>query len=220
MIVTTSIPLWSPKMISDLLIHPITLSILLLFSVIWVKDLIRSGRVLHSVRRVVHNHIKDMTQQDADRAWEGLSYELKVKLTDPKRLKRKGRMFVGSRRVADFAAFHSKVYKNGSLTIEVVQQVRRVKPPRKMYVVRLRSKITGTIRLTMWISYTPGRATSWGVEDVCIHPASGDLAKGETLTGAKVGDPNAKQKGASKEEKPAKGKKKKKKRKKLKEEAA
>lgn len=194
-------------MISDLLINPLTLSVLLIFSVIWIKDLIQGGKVLHAIRRVARDHIKHMTQQDTDRAWEGLSYELKVKLTDPKRLKKKGKMFVGSRRVADFAAFHSKVYKNGELTIEVIQRVRRVKAPRSMYVVRLRSRITGTIRLTMWVSHMPGRATAWGVEDVCVHPPSGDLAKGETLTGAKVGDPNAKPQASEGKKKPEKKRK-------------
>lgn len=197
-------------MISDFLINPITLSILLFFSILWIKDLIQGGGTLHAIRKVTRDHIDYMTQQDADRAWEGLSYELKVKLTDPARLKKKGKLFVGARRVADFAAFHSKIYKNGDLSIEMIQRVRRIKSPRQMYVVRLRSKITGTIRLTMWVSYVPGRATSWGVEDVCVHPANGDLAKGETLTGSKVGDPNAKQATGTKQD-GKKGKKAKKK---------
>ena len=204
-------------MISNLLFHPISLTIFLIFSILWLKDLIRGGTTVHAIRRTVQDHIKQMTKQNTDLAWDGLSYELKVKLTDPKRLKKKGRMYVGSRRVADFAAFHSKVYKNGELVIEVIQRIRRVKAPRRMYVVRLRSKVTGTVRLTVWVSFVPGRAISWGVEDVCIHPASGDLAKGETLTGARVGDPNATAKKSDK--KPAKAKKSKKSRR-LKEEAA
>ena len=205
-------------MILDLLFHPISLTIFLVFSVLWVKDLILGGTVVHAIRRTVYDHIKQMTKQNIDQAWDGLSYELKVKLTDPKRLKKKGRMYVGSKRVADFAAFHSKVYKNGGLVIETIQRIRRVRAPRRMYVVRLRSKITGTVRLTAWVSFVPGRAVSWGVEDVCIHPASGDLAKGETLTGARVGDPNATAK-KNPGKKNAKSKKSKKRRR-LKEEAA
>jgi hypothetical protein len=204
-------------MISNLLFHPISLTIFLIFSILWLKDLIRGGTTVHAIRRTVQDHIKQMTKQDTDLAWDGLSYELKVKLTDPKRLKKKGRLYVGSKRVADFAAFHSKVYKNGELVIEIIQRIRRVKAPRRMYVVRLRSKITGTVRLTVWVSFVPGRAISWGVEDVCIHPASGDLAKGETLTGARVGDPNATANNSDK--KPAKAKKSKNNRR-LKEEAA
>ena len=187
-------------MISSLLFNPISLTIFLIFSMVWLKDLIQGGRTVHSVRRTVYDHIKQMTKQDIDRAWDGLSYELKVKLTNPKRLKKKGRMYVGSRRVADFAAFHSKVYKNGELVIETIKRIRRVRAPRRMFVVRLRSKITGTVRLTVWVSHVPRRAISWGVEDVCIHPASGDLAKGDTLTGARVGDPNARSKNAKKKD--------------------
>ena len=207
-------------MISDLLFHPISLTIFLVFSVLWLKDLIRGGTIVHAIRRTVHDHIKQMTKQNIDRAWDGLSYELKVKLTDPKRLKKKGRMYVGSKRVADFAAFHSKVYKNGGLVIETIQRIRRVRAPRKMFVVRLRSKITGTVRLTVWVSFVPGREMNWGIEDVCIHPASGDLAKGETLTGARVGDPNAAAKNAKSKGGKSKKSKKSKKRRSLKEEAA
>ena len=65
-------------MISSLLFNPISLTIFLIFSVMWLKDLIQGGRTVHSIRRVVSDHIKQMTKQDIDRVWDGLSYELKV----------------------------------------------------------------------------------------------------------------------------------------------
>ena len=179
-------------MILDILTHPVTLAILLIMSIMRIKSLIKGGKTLHSIRTTVRGHIDAMSKEKTELAWEGLSYELKVKLTDPKRLKKKGKLFVGSRRVADFAAYHGRVYKGGELVVETIQRIRRVRYPRQMFVVRLRSKVTGTVRLTVWVSHVPRRDLAWGVEDVCVHPASGDLARGETLTGAPVGDPNAK----------------------------
>lgn len=190
-------------MIISLLIHPITLSIVLIFCVLRLKDIIMGSRTLHHVRSTVNTHIKSMGKQNTDQSWEGLSYELKVKLTDQRRLKKGGKLFVGSRRVADFAARFSKVYNNGDLVIESIQRIRRIKAPRQMYVVRLRSRVTGTVRMTIWVAYMPQRVDGWGVQDVCIHPPSGDLGKGDTLTGAKVQDPNAPKAGNSKKGKPA-----------------
>lgn len=187
-------------MIYYLLIHPVTLTVILVLSIVWLKDLITGGKTLHAIRRTVHSHIKSMGKQDTDNSWNGLSYELKVKLTDQKRLKQ-GKLFVGSRRVADFAARHSKVYNNGDLIIEVVQKIKRIKGPRQMFVVRLRSRVTGTVRMTVWVNYMPTRQDSWGIQDVCIHPPSGDLGKGDTLTGARITAP---------QDQPLKGKDKKK----------
>ncbi len=206
-------------MIFTFIFHPITLTFVLIFALWWVKDLIIGGRINHAIKRAVLAHVKEMGAQNTEKAWEGLSYDLKVTLTDQKRLKKGGKMFVGTRRVADFSARHSAVYSKANLVVESMTRIRRVKAPKQMFVVRLRSKVTGTIRLTVWVSFVPNRTDGWGVKDVCIHPANGDLGKGESLTGAKVSPPQpAKAKGGGKPAK--KSKKSKKKRRSLKEEAA
>ena len=145
-------------------------------------------------RRCLHAHF----------AWSGLglSFELKVKLTDKKRLKKGGKLFVGIRRVADFSARHNSVYSKGNLVVDSITKIKRVRAPKQMYLVRMRSKVTGTIRLSIWVSYVPMRADGWGITDVCVHPASGHLGKGDTLTGAKVAPPKT----TKKEKKPPKKK--------------
>lgn len=205
-------------MILTIIFHPITLTCVLILSLMWLKDLISGGRVSHSVKRIVLAHIQEMGAQNTEKAWEGLSYDLKVALTDQKRLKKGGKMYVGTRRVADFSARHSAIYNKANLVIESITRIRRVRAPRQMYVVRLRSRVTGTIRLSVWVSYVPNRADAWGIKDVCIHPASGDLGKGESLTGAKISPPQVRRAKSAPKNKNAQ--KSKKKRSSLKEEAA
>lgn len=176
-------------MVLTFLFHPVVLTAVILFSFWWLNDLISGGGKSHAIKKAVMNHVQHMGGQDTEKAWEGLSFELKVKLTDKKRLKKGGKMFVGTRRVADFSARHSAVYNKGNLVIDSVKKVKRVRAPKQTFIVRLRSKVTGTIRLSLWISKVPNRADGWGITDVCIHPASGDLYKGETLTGAKMAPP-------------------------------
>ena len=205
-------------MILTLLFHPVTLTFVLIFAAWWLQGLITGGRVSHSVKKTVMAHVKEMAAQNTEKAWEGLSYDLKVALTDQKRLKKGGKMFVGTRRVADFSARHSAIYNKANLVIESMTRLRRVKAPKQMYVVRLRSRVTGTIRLTVWVSYVPKRADQWGIKDVCVHPPSGDLGKGESLTGAKISPPKTGKKPSDNSGK--KSKKSKKKRRSIKEEAA
>ncbi len=188
-------------MIFTILFHPVVLIAVIIFSMLWLRDLVSGGGKNHAVRKAVMDHINYMGSQNTEKAWEGLSFELKVKLTDKKRLKKGGKMFVGTRRVADFSARHSAVYNKGNLVVDSMQKVRRVKAPKQIYLVRMRSKVTGTIRLTLWVSHVPNRADGWGITDACIHPASGDLYKGETITGVKMVAP---QPAAKKEAAPAK----------------
>ena len=178
-------------MILAFIFHPVVLTAVIIFSLWWLNDLITGGGKNHAIKDAVMNHVKHMGGQDTEKAWEGLSFELKVKLTDKKRLKKGGKMYVGTRRVADFSARYSAVYNKGNLVIDSVQKVRQVRAPKQTFLVRLRSKVTGTIRLTLWISNVPNRADGWGVTDACIHPANGDIYKGETLTGSKVSQPQA-----------------------------
>ena len=192
--------------------NPIILIVVLLFCLWWIKDLLYSSRRTQAVRKTVAEHIRQMGKQNTENAWAGLSYDLKVKLTDKKRLKKGGKMYVGTRRVADYSMRHGSVYSKGSLVIESIQKVKRIRAPREMYVVRLRSKVTGTVRLTVWVSYVPMRADGWAIADVVVHPPSGDLARGESLTGARLNPPAGPQKSG----KGARGKKGKKKRKSLK----
>ena len=55
-----------------------------------------------------------------------------------------------------------------------------------MYMIRLRARSTGYVRMTIWISQVPFRQDNWGIDEVCIHPQNGDTNKGETLTGARM----------------------------------
>jgi hypothetical protein len=205
-------------MILAFIFHPVILTIILAFCIWWLRDLIVGGGKTHAIKKSVLNHINDMGQQKTEKAWDGLSFELKVKLTDKKRLKKGGKLYVGARRVADFSARHSSVYNKANLVVDSITRIRRVKGPKQMYVIRMRSKLTGTIRLSVWVSYVPMRADGWGVTDVCVHPANGQLGKGDTLTGAKITAPQPVTKAPKKSGKNPK--KKKKKRRSLKDDAA
>jgi len=172
--------------ISQILLNPITLIVALVFSVTVVRDILKRGNHLFSVQDCVYKHIAAMSKDKGDEAWDGLSFDLKTSLTQAKREKRGGKDFVGTRRVGVFAKQNSKLYQNGRLTIDSVNKVMKVAPPKEMYMVRLRSQASGYLRMTVWVSRVPLRADGWAVEEVCVHPEDGNINLGETLTGNKL----------------------------------
>ena len=173
-------------MILEILLNPFTLVIALIFSVIIMRDLLRKGSHLFAVQDCVYKHINTMAQEQIDEAWSGLSFDLKTTLTQAGRERRGGKNFVGSNRLRTFAKEHSTLYKEGQLTIDEVKLVGKARPPKEMYMVRLRSGASGTLRATVWVSRVPLRADGWSVEEVCVHPANGNVNQGETITGAKL----------------------------------
>ena len=58
-----------------------------------------------------------------------------------------------------------------------------------MYMIRLRSRSSKNLRMTIWISKIPLKQDEWSIEEVCIHPKSGNTHQGETLTGARMRKP-------------------------------
>ena len=169
----------------DIIMHPFSLTVTFIFSVIFVRDLVINGRRRSVIYKCVNKHIKVMSKKDFERAWDGLSFDLKTTLTQKKRLKQ-GPDFFGSKRVEKFAQTYFAVYNQSNLAVESVHRVRRAKAPKVMYMVRLRSKKSGYMRMTMWVSHVPNRLDGWSVDEVCVHPPNGDINKGETLTGARM----------------------------------
>ena len=126
-----------------------------------------------------------MASQNVGAAWDGLSFDLKTTLTQKKRLK-KGKGFFGSKRVEKYANYNQPVYQKANLVIESIHRVTQSRTPKIMYMVRLRSKQTGYMRMTIWIARVPHRVDGWSIEEVCIHPPTGDVYKGDTLTGTRL----------------------------------
>ena len=172
-------------MILEILLNPITLIVALVVSVMIVRDLLTRGSHLFAVQDCVYRHVTMMSKDDIDGAWDSLGFDLKSSLTRPQREK-KGKGFVGTGRLKTYAKENRDVYHEGRLTIDSVNQVMKVKPPKEMYMVRLRSQSSGYVRMTVWVSRVPLRADGWSVEEVCIHPPNGNVNAGETLTGAKL----------------------------------
>lgn len=172
--------------ISQILFHPATMIIALIFSMILLRDILKRGSHLFSVQDCVYKHIAAMTKDKGDEAWDELSFDLKTLLTQARREKKGGKDFVGANRVKIFAKQNAKLYKEGRLTIDSVNKVMKVASPKEMYMVRLRSQASGYLRMTVWVSRVPLRADGWSVEEVCVHPEDGNIHLGETLTGNKL----------------------------------
>lgn len=171
-------------MILTILLHPFTLIVALIVSVVIIRDLVGRGGSLFDVQDRVYAHLELMSKSgNPEAAWESLSYELKARLNDARRAK-KGKDFVGVKRLAYFIKLYSKLYTDGKLGIESMSRVGKVAPPKEMYMVRLRSQQSGLIRMTLWLTRVPFRADGWSVVEVCVHPEDGNIYKGETLTGA------------------------------------
>ena len=169
-----------------LLLNPLTLSLIVLFAFILLKELFTKGNRLSSVHRCINHHLITMSRRQIDQVWEGFSPNLRSTLTDQRRLKKGESSFYGKARVAHYALYFSKLYKNGSLDVSSIHQVQHVRRPKMMYMVRLRCKSTQKLRMTIWISRTPNTQDRWSIEEVCIHPTSGSPHRGETLTGARM----------------------------------
>jgi hypothetical protein len=171
-------------MILSILLHPFTLIVALIVSVVIIRDLVGRGSSLFAVQDRAYAHLELMAKPAAaDAAWESLSYDLKARLNDERRLK-KGKDFVGLRRLTYFMKLYAKLYSDAKLTIDSVSRVGRVAPPKEMYMVRLRSQQSGVLRMTLWLTRVPFRADGWSVAEICVHPESGNVYQGETLTGA------------------------------------
>ena len=170
----------------DLLFHPFTLTLALITSFLIVKDLIVKGFRLSKVHRCINSHLDSMSRKRIDQAWDSLSFDLRTTLTDQKRIKKGGKAFFGKKRLETYANRFSKLYQEGRLIVESVHKVRHARSPKIMYMIRLRSRATGYIRMTIWISRVPQRQDHWSVDEICVHPQNGDTNKGETLTGARM----------------------------------
>jgi hypothetical protein len=170
----------------DLLLHPFTLTVALIISFLIVKDLIVKGFRLSKVHRCIDAHLEAMSKKRVDQAWDSLSFDLRTTLTNQKRLKKGGKSFFGKKRVEMYAFRFNKLYQEGRLIIESVHKVRSARSPKIMYMIRLRSRATGYIRMTIWISRVPLRQDHWSIDEICVHPQNGDTNKGETLTGARM----------------------------------
>lgn len=172
--------------VTQILFHPATMIIALIFGVMLLRDLLKRGSHLFSVQDCVYKHIEAMAKEKGEGAWDGLSFDLRTTLTNARREKKGGKDFVGAKRVLVFAKQNSKLYKDARLTIDSVNKVMKVRPPKVMYMVRLRSQVSGYLRMTVWVSRVPLRADGWSVEEVCVHPEDGNINLGETLTGSKL----------------------------------
>ena len=172
--------------VSQILLNPATMIIALIFGVVLIRDLLRRGSHLFNVQDCVYKHLEAMIKDKGDDAWDGLSFDLKTSLTHARRERKGGKDFVGARRVKMFAKQNAKLYKDGRLTIDSVNKVMKVRPPKEMYMVRLRSQASGYLRMTVWVAKVPLRADGWSIEEVCVHPEDGNVSLGETLTGNKL----------------------------------
>lgn len=172
-------------MFSDVVLHPVFLGTILCVSVVIVRGLIVRGSAAASVYRAVRAHITAMGRINVDAAWAGLSFDLKTRLTEKKRIK-KGKQFIGSKRVESYANAFVNLYRDGQLVIDTIHHVHGAAKPKLMYMVRLRSKRSGYMRMTIWVSMVPYRDDGWSIEEVCVHPNDGDLTKGDTLTGVRM----------------------------------
>lgn len=171
-------------MILSILLHPFTLIVSLIVSVVIIRDLLGRGSSLFDVQDRVYSHLELMAKTSApDAAWESLSYDLKARLNDERRLK-KGKDFVGIKRLTYYMKLYAKVYTEGKLTIDSISKVSKVASPKEMYMIRLRSQQSGVLRVTLWLTRVPFRADGWSVAEVCVHPDNGNIYQGETLTGA------------------------------------
>jgi hypothetical protein len=171
-------------MIIEILLHPFTLSVTLIFSIIFLKDLLGNGSKMYKVYGLVYHHINMMAKDNIDDAWKKLSFDVRTILTQKKRLK-KGKDNVGTRRLSSFALQHATVYQRANLIIDSIHVV-KVKAPRQMYMIRLRSQNTGYMRMTIWVSKVPYRVDGWSINEICVHPNHGDLNRGDTLTGVRM----------------------------------
>ena len=174
-------------MILDILLNPFVLVIVLIFAFILFRSLWKKGSYLFDVNDVVYQHIDQMIKQDADAVWSKFSIDLKFKLGD-RRKSRKNVNMVGINRLRSFMGLYGNLYQKDHLAIDSVHQV-KIRPPKEMFQVKLRSQKSGYIRLTIWISRVPFRMDGWSIDDICVHPADGDDSKGETLTGKKIKSP-------------------------------
>jgi len=169
-----------------LLMHPFTLSVTCIVAFIFLKDLLFRGVRLSSVHRCINRHLTTMSQRKIDRAWDGLSWDLRTKLTNQIRLNHGGKAFFGKKRIAHYALRFAQIYKEGNLTIGSVHHVRQTRLPKTMYMVRLRCRSTQRVRMTIWISRIADQTDEWCIDEVCIHPQNGDTQQGSTMTGNRM----------------------------------
>jgi hypothetical protein len=170
----------------NLLMHPFTLSVTFIFALIFLKDLLFKGVRLSSVHRCINRHLTMMSQRKIDLAWDGLSWDLRTKLTNQIRLTHGGKAFFGKKRIAHYALRFAQMYQEGNLSIGSVHHVRQTRLPKTMYMVRLRCRATQRVRMTIWISRMPNQSDKWCIDEVCIHPKNGDTQKGHTITGTRM----------------------------------
>jgi hypothetical protein len=174
-------------MILEILLHPVVLAFTLIFAFLLFRSLWKQGTHLFDVYDCIYAHIDQMIKQDADAVWSKFSIDLKFKLGDRRR-SRKNLNMQGINRLRSFMGLYSNIYVKEHLAIDTVHQV-KIRPPKEMYQVKLRSQKSGYIRLTVWVSRVPFRMDGWSIDDICVHPADGDDTKGETLTGKKIKSP-------------------------------
>ena len=170
----------------DLLLHPFTLAVSVIFALLFLKDLFFKGTRLSSVHRCINRHLTVMSQRRVDKAWEGLSLSLRTKLTNQIRLTHGGKAFFGKKRISHYALRFARIYQEGNLTIGSVHHVKQTRVPKVMYMVRLKCRSTQRIRMTIWISKIPNKDQEWSIDEVCIHPKNGNTHQGSTLTGNKM----------------------------------
>ena len=167
------------------LTHPIFFGFLSLMCFLLLRSILQGGQRLSVLYDAIDRHIETMASQNEQKAWDGLSFDLKNILLD-KRRERKGPEYVGIARLKDFMTRLASLYQRESLIVDSLHEVRKVQRPRRMFMVRLRSSRTGFLRLTIWLSYVPFRGDGWSVVEVCAHPPNGDVTRGETLTGSRM----------------------------------
>jgi hypothetical protein len=169
-----------------LILHPFTLGVSVLFACLFLKDLFSKGTRLSSVHRCINQHLAVMSHRHINQAWDGLSFDLRTKLTNQIRLTHGGKAFFGKKRMSHYAIRFAQIYQNGKLRVDSIHLVKQTRSPRTMYMVRLKSRSTHRVRMTIWISQTKSKKRPWGIDEICIHPKSGDTQKGDTLTGTRI----------------------------------
>ena len=118
----------------DLLFHPFTLTVALITSFLFVKDLIVRGARLSKIHRCIDAHLEAMSRKRIDQAWDSLSFDLRTTLTDQKRLKKGGKTFFGKKRLEGYMIRFGTLYQEGRLIVESVHKVRQARSPKIMYM--------------------------------------------------------------------------------------
>ena len=123
------------------LTHPIFFGFLSLMCFLLLRSILQGGQRLSVLYDAIDRHIETMASQNEQKAWDGLSFDLKNILLD-KRRERKGPEYVGIARLKDFMTRLASLYQRESLIVDSLHEVRKVQRPRRMFMVRLRSSRT------------------------------------------------------------------------------